>query len=254
MLGDYQNAINYLQRTVQVAQEGGAIWCVAEAHCYLGTAFLEISPTLIDSVKEHHDRALETLNYPAGNLMGATAWGELGYCALQLGDLEQARQFFEDGLTKPTIPQMMERPRLLAHLAKLALMEGEWAECDRLLSEAWEKINEYELIIHKPYVALVRGQAAQARGDHQIALASLDQSESLALEIGMLPTARVALLAAADSLKALGKREEAEVKRQSARELRMRVAELFTDKSLRSYFLGEFVEDEGMLGHSQAEV
>jgi hypothetical protein len=76
----------------------------------------------------------------------------------------------------------------------------------------------------------------------------------LALEIGMLPTARVALLAAADSLKALGKREEAEVKRQSARELRMRVAELFTDKSLRSYFLGEFVEDEGMLGHSQAEV
>jgi hypothetical protein len=32
------------------------------------------------------------------------------------------------------------------------------------------------------------------------------------------------------------------------------VAELFTDKSLRSYFLGEFVEDEGMLGHSQAEV
>ncbi len=79
--GDYEQAIDHFQNYLDASQKVGTPWSMAEAYCLLGTAYLDISTeNLIDRVFGFHNKAEEILEQPAGALMGATAWAELGFC------------------------------------------------------------------------------------------------------------------------------------------------------------------------------
>ena len=108
--GEYESAIDHFQAYVEASQKMGAPWSEAEAFCLLGTAYLDISTELLDRVFGFHLKAKEILEQPAGNLMGATAWAELGFCMRAAGKLEDAQALFLRGLEIPTITANLERP------------------------------------------------------------------------------------------------------------------------------------------------
>ncbi|MFQ5796113.1 MAG: AAA family ATPase, partial [Candidatus Bipolaricaulia bacterium] len=72
--GEYERAIAYQQRALQVARMAGIPWYEAMILCALGTAYLDISPELVDQTAEFHAQALQVMEQPGGIISGATAW------------------------------------------------------------------------------------------------------------------------------------------------------------------------------------
>ena len=111
--GEYEQAIQHQEHAVQICRGIGASYQLAAVLCSLGMSYLDVSSELADKTMELHTEALGELEKPLGNMMGALAWADLGFCALALGDADRAKGFFEMGLTIPTGPRLLARPQLL---------------------------------------------------------------------------------------------------------------------------------------------
>jgi class 3 adenylate cyclase/tetratricopeptide (TPR) repeat protein len=235
--GEYETAINTLRQFRDVAQKRDSVWSVVEALCETASAYLDISPAFIDRITGYHDEALELLEHPAGAMMGASAWAELGYCMQTIGNLDEASELFEKGLTIPTITGNLERPRLLIGSALLALSRNDTAGAERLLGEARALIQQHSLENNYPLLLNAEAKLRQASGDLEEALALLSRAEELAREMGLRPLVWRSSAAAAAILNELGRESEAEEKRRSAQVMIEEIAGLFEDPSLSQKFL-----------------
>jgi predicted ATPase/class 3 adenylate cyclase len=237
--GDYEHALAYSQKALDLALpvEQFTPFLVVPPLGSLGTAYLHISEQFSDQVTKFHRHALRLLEAPGGGITGGTAWGELGFCSLTLGDLPLAEQAFQKGLNDPSLFVLLERARLLAGSALLALTQGDGDEAARLAAEAHAFAQENEMRHLLPLTHLTQGQVWAAHGDAEAALVAFDQAEAGALALEMRPTVWQANLAAAETLEAAGRLEEAQAKRATARSTIEEIGKLLNDPTLRQAYL-----------------
>ncbi|RLT39319.1 MAG: zinc-ribbon domain-containing protein [Chloroflexi bacterium] len=235
--GEYESAIEHFQAYLDASEKFGAPWSQAEAFCLLGTAYLDISTELLDRVFGFHGKAKVILEQPAGNMMGATAWAELGFCLRAAGYSEDAKTLFLRGLEIPTITSNLERPRLLvgAALAALDLRDADAAR--NYVALAHDYAQEHGLVYLHPLVAYAQGCVAEGRGETDAALAALARAERKGQSLGMRPLIWQARACAARVLRTAGRTEEAGLQAASAWEMAQEIGAIFQNPELSATFL-----------------
>jgi ATP/maltotriose-dependent transcriptional regulator MalT len=205
-----------------------------------GSVLVEINGRLTDQAAELHRHALRLLESPGGAAGGATAWADLGWCALTVGDRDIAAEVFEKGLNYPSMFMQLERPRHLAGLALLMLERGDLDDAERLADEACAYVQEREMRYCYPLVHWVNGQVQTSAGNHVGALEQFDVAERWAFELGFRPLLWQTKVAVARSLAALGQSEAAGQELAEARVIIDKIADLFQDTGLRQAY-GEHI-------------
>lgn len=121
-------------------------------------------------------------------MSGGTAWADVGFCAIAIGDLELAEDVFQKGLQYPTMFMLLELPRHLAGAALLALARDQLDEAEHLADKGRASAEERRMRHMYPLTALAQGRVRLARGELESSLAHFQQAESEALSLGMRPT------------------------------------------------------------------
>jgi tetratricopeptide (TPR) repeat protein len=237
--GQYEDALTHGHRAVETALplEEFMPFELVQPLGTLGTIYLEISGRFSDEVARFHQHAHRLLENPVGAMGGGTAWADLGWCALTLGDPEIAAQSFEKGLDYPTLFMRVERPRYLAGMALVELSRGHTAEAQLLAAEACDYVAERKMRHVAPLIWLVMGRVLAGSGEHHAALREFARAEEAAQKLAMRPLVWQSQAAAAESLSTLGKTVEAELKLQQVRISVQEIAALFQNDELReAYF------------------
>ncbi len=237
--GEYEQALAYGQLSAQSALplEPFMPSITVQPLGALALAYLEISGKYTEQVASVHEHALRLLENPAGMMGGGTAWADLGWCSLGVGDLEAAEEAFQKGLNHPSMFMLLERPRYLAGLAQLALVRGNTEEALHQAEEALGYAEERGMRHLYPLLALVAGRVLAARGEAGQALSQFERAEQLALEMKMRPVVWQAQVGAAQVLSATGHQQEAGASLEKAREMIQEIAGLFQEETLRAGFL-----------------
>ena len=237
MSGEYEEAIGFQERALEAAQMSGTPYLQVAALCALGTIYLDISPEHADHTVEYHTRAMQLLEQPLGAVLGASAWSEIGFCKMALGELEAASALFQKGLTAPSATMHMLKPILLIGSAFVALVQNDFDEASKLVSGA-RGLAEASSIKHLyPFVAFADGQVAAARGEGERALEHFEKAEELAAALQMRPLVWQSRAGAAQVLSSLGRTSDADAKIEGARSMIAEIAGLFQDESFRGKFL-----------------
>ena len=237
--GAYETALLYNNEALAMALpvEEMMPWLAVLILGSHGSTYLHISPQFKEEISNFHHHALKLLESPAGTMTAGTTWAELGFCAMTLGDNELAGEVFDKGLNHPTMFMRLERPRLLAGLALLALNNGDSDQAMQLAEEAVDYTTERKMRHMMPIVKHTLGEVLAARGANAQALAAFHDAEKGALALGMLPDAWKAQLAAAEILAKEGDVAAAQAKGDQARAVVQEIAAGFTDETLKSAYL-----------------
>jgi tetratricopeptide (TPR) repeat protein len=203
----------------------------------LGAVYQDISERLSEQTDEYHAQALRLLDTPMGMPAGGMAWADLGFCLLRRGNVALAVEMLQKGLTTPTIPGLLNRPRFLIGLAYVALAQNDLGEAARRVDQARAYVEERAMKHLYPEVAFAEAKVSEARGEHERALEQCAQVEAAAQDMTMRPIAWQVRVEAANVLTRLGRAAEAEVKRREACVIVDEIAGLFTDETLRAMFV-----------------
>jgi tetratricopeptide (TPR) repeat protein len=202
-----------------------------------GTTYLQISSHFKSEITKFHHHALKLLESPAGTMTAGSTWAELGFCAMTLGDKELAGEVFAKGLNYPTMFMRLERPRLLAGSALLALSENDPEGALKLAQEGLHYAQERGMRHMMSLTNRALGMALAALGRHEDALAVLNEAQENARALGMLPELWEAQMAAAEVLEKVGDFDGAQQKRDQAAAVVNAIAAGFTDETLRAAYL-----------------
>jgi tetratricopeptide (TPR) repeat protein len=250
--GEYDEALMYHERSLQAAKPAEAFmpFLMVQPMASLGAVYLEISDAYAGRAAELHTYALKLLDTPAGLGGGGTAWADVGYCALALGNIAVASEVFQKGLTMPTMYKLIMRPRHLMGAALVALEQDRVEEAAPLALEARAYVEERAMKYLYPQVAMLEAQVASKRGDHQSALEHYARAEQLALTMTMRPIVWQACAGAAQSLAHLGRVDESDLKRREAIRTIDEIAALFTAETLRAQFMQSALRKVGQMARS----
>jgi tetratricopeptide (TPR) repeat protein len=242
--GNYELALEHAKLAVEAALplEAFTPFQVVVPLSILGSIYLEISPKFSDKVSEIHRHALRLLESPVGAIAGGIAWADLGFCAMTLGDFEIAEDSIQKGLNYPTIFSLMERPRLLAGAALLALRKGEIWEARHLIDEARVYTDERTMKHVRPLISLIAGKVYRALAEVEKSLQLFEAAEAEALTMNMRPIVWQARAAAAGLLEASGQHEAAGARSDAALAMVKEIASLFRDPDLRAAYLDNVME------------
>ncbi|MBZ0299660.1 MAG: AAA family ATPase [Anaerolineae bacterium] len=237
--GDYEQATARYQEAVEMARPLAQMmpFVVVMPLAALGTAYIEISTDLVQQAGECHDEAAQLLDNLMGMIAGGTAWADIGFCALALGRYDKADEFFQKGLTIDTMLSLINRSRFLAGSALVALHRNQVNEALRLVSEARAFVEEKRIQYLYPETYFLEGRVHAALGDHEQALVCFDEAETSAKALGARPWLWQAWAAAARSLDALGRADEAVEQRAAAQIVVDEIAALLQDEALHSAFV-----------------
>jgi len=242
--GDYERALSYGQQAVDLALPVEDIlpFLLVPALGSLGSAYLQISEQFSEEIAKFHRHALRLLDSPSGTIAGATAWADLGHCAIKVGDLPLADEVFQKGLNVPTIFMYLEKPRLLAGTALLALARGELDKAIQNAESALTMARQKNMQNILPLTYSTMGKVLAAQGEVEGALQAFEQAESAALKLGMRPVVWESRLAAAELLEQAGRGEEAQQKRAEGKATIDEIAGLLQDETLREAYVGHTLE------------
>lgn len=237
--GEYEQALEYghLALSAALPMEDFMPYAVVPPLSTLGSIYLKISLQFRDEATDFHNHALRLLETPAGSLAGGTAWADLGFCALTLGDIQLADESIQKGLNYPTMFSLIEHARLLAGSALLARNRGELDQARLAIEAALAYAQERGMRNLFPLLSLVNGKIYLAGNELDEALEAFKKAEALAVELTMRPLVWQARAAAAETLAKMGRLAEAEVEIASARAMAHEIADLFQDQTLRKVFL-----------------
>ncbi len=243
--GEYEAALAAATQAMDAALplEGMADFMVVQPMGALGSLLLDLDGRLTDRVAELHRHALRLLETPAGAPGGGSAWADLGWCAIAVGDLQVAREVFEKGLNHPTMFMMLEKPRHLAGMAMVLLGEGDVNGAMAMADEARRFAEERQMRHHYPMVNLVLGRVFAAAGLHADALEALHEAEQSAVGLRMRALLWRIQVSSAQSLAALGEANAAEAKLDQARETVAEIAELIDERETRSSYQRRMAEE-----------
>ncbi len=195
--GRFDESLELGGQALTLSQSAGLTYFEAICAAMLGAVELDISPERVIATKQLHELSLEAIEKPLGTAMGALAWADIGFCALNLGQPEQASAMFEKGLTISTAAKILAKPQLLMGKGMLKMMDGNIPGALEIIDEAESFSNSVGMRQYGPFFGLMRGMMHGAAGDSKSALESLEDSKSKALKLGMLPTALQASFVAA---------------------------------------------------------
>ncbi len=244
LLGQYEDALSYQQRAMQVSEpmEQFLPFARAMALAPLGKTYFEIGGRFVVRAQELHAATLRLLELPMGMPAGAGGWADTGFCALGVGGVELAAEVFHKGLTLPSIHMFLQRPRLLVGQALVLLRQGQPDEAASIVEQA-RAFSEARRMKHvAPLIALADGEISLARGDHDRALSQYRAAETSALAMGMRPYVWQSRAGAAAVLAALGRAEEAAAQAAAARAMIDEVANLFHDPVMAEAFVSSATE------------
>jgi tetratricopeptide (TPR) repeat protein len=176
---------------------------------------------------------------------GATAWTDLGFAALQRGDVDRAGEYFEKAVTIPTTFWLIERPRALAGSALVCLGRGDIDGAADQVAEAVRFADERGMRHFDPLLTFVDGQIVFVSGDYPGALERFEAAEGQAARMGMRPLIAQSLEAQVMVLNLLGRAEEARVRADRARTLVDEMQAAIHDQEM----LGSFQQARGAAVH-----
>jgi tetratricopeptide (TPR) repeat protein len=203
----------------------------------LGTTLLEISPRFADKAMELHNQILQMMDNAMIASMSATAWADAGFCALKVGNVERADELFQKGLNYPTTMGLMVRAQFLLGAGYVALARQQLDDAEKYVSEAREYARARGMNHLEPELALAEARISRARGERDSALDHFARAEKIANELQMRPAVWQARAGASQVLRELGRVDEANAQRDTARATINEIATLFRDENLRGMFL-----------------
>jgi tetratricopeptide (TPR) repeat protein len=241
MQGRFEEGIALNEQALKAGRATGAPFLESLALCTLGSSYLQISARLHQQAVDAHEEALALMQRPHGLTYGAMNWCEVGFCAMEIGKLDDARKLFERGLNIQTAPMYVCRPNLHVGAGFVALQQGrgEDAKAHATLGRAFAE--ERQMRHFSPYIALLEAHLSAAEGDADTAVERFEEAEALAEKMGLRPTVWQACAAAADVLDTAGRRHEAEEKRRRAQEVVDDIASIFADAALRDMYVEDAV-------------
>jgi tetratricopeptide (TPR) repeat protein len=237
--GEYEQALGYAHQALDAARplEPYTPYLMTPLLGLLDLLYVEIGGPFQDQSRQFREQALRLLENPVAAITGGTAWADIGFSALALGDLELAGDVFQKGLNYPTMFMLLERARLLTGAALLASARGELDEAASLIQTARSYVDEQQLRHVMPLVALAAGRIYTACADAAFALEAFTEAEGAAQALGLRPILWQARAGAAVALATLGRKDEAVVKRAEAQAMIGEIAGLFRDDALRAGYL-----------------
>jgi tetratricopeptide (TPR) repeat protein len=237
--GEYEQAVLYGQRSLETALplEPFMPFMTVQPLGSLGAAYLDISEHFSEQAAELHQHALRLLESPAGVGGGGSAWADVGFCALALGDLEIAEASFQKGLHVPTLFMRLERPRHLAGMGLVALRRGRSDEALKLVQEGWAYAADRAMQHLYPFLALTLGHVHARRHEWEQASAQFERATVEARGLGMLPIVWQAEVGAAQALTMVDHSAEAAARRRDAAAIIGKIADRFRDPALRERFV-----------------
>jgi class 3 adenylate cyclase/tetratricopeptide (TPR) repeat protein len=239
MQGDYEDAMRWQERGLQGAQVlmSTMPFMAVLPLGSLGTICLNISEQFKERTVEYHTQALGILETPVGGMSAANGYADLGFCALELGYPDLAADYFERGLSQPSVSMYLMRPVLLAGSGLVALVRHQPEEALNRVNAARAYAKEHEMLHFYSLVELIAGQISSARGEHEKALEQFNRAEEMAMDMKQRPTVWQARAGAARVLSGLGRDSEAAEKRQQAADMIDEIAALFQNEEYRALFL-----------------
>jgi tetratricopeptide (TPR) repeat protein len=197
MQGRFDEALEVGGQALALSQASGLPYFEAVVAAMLGAIELDISPDRVNAMTQLHQLSMEAIEKPLGSAMGAMAWAEVGFCALNLGQPEQANELFDNGLNISTAAKILAKPQLMMGKAMLQMMDGDIPGALEMIDDAQRFADSSRMQHYAPFFGLMRGMMHGAAGNLKSALESLENCKSEALRLGMLPTALQASLVAA---------------------------------------------------------
>jgi hypothetical protein len=237
--GDYEQAINQHERALQFARplEQVMAFITVQPMASLASTYVEIGGEYAARGSALLADALKLLDSPSGLSGGGTAWADIGFAALALGNTERASSVFQKGLQTPTMFQLFMRPRHQLGLALVALAQEHFAEAAQGIRDARTYAEARGMKYLYPQIALAEAQLAAAQGDHNGALAAYARADSTAQEMQMRPAMVEARRAAARSLAALHRTAESNERWTAAQSVVDDIAAHIDDEALRAAYL-----------------
>jgi class 3 adenylate cyclase/tetratricopeptide (TPR) repeat protein len=250
--GDYEAAIRSYEQSIDAARplEASLPFMLVMPMAALGTTYIEMTDTLADRALEMHHYSLRLLEHPAGTMGGGTAWADIGFCTMSVGNLAGAAQLFEKGLITPTVQMMLQKPRFFVGQALLALANGHLDEAAKHVGEARAYAEERSMAQFYPLISLTDGRVSAAQGNYERALEQFANAEKLAKVMNLRPITWQAQAGAAQALNTLGRGSEAETKWLEAQAMIQEIGSLFTDEAMRKTFIEGKLAEIGRLDHT----
>ncbi|MBI5649832.1 MAG: AAA family ATPase [Chloroflexi bacterium] len=234
--GDYENATRHFEQSSAAGKMSYPGMDTLGLGA-LGTTLLEISPTFADKALDLHSQVLRVMDNAFIASFSATAWADIGFCALMSGNLERADEFFQKGLNYPTMMGLMVRAQFLLGAGYVALARHQLDDALKFVSAACVYARARGMSHLEPELALADARVSIARGEPGIALEHFARAEKIASEMQMRPAVWQARAGASQVLRELGRDDDANAQRDAARAMINEIAELFRDESLRGMFL-----------------
>jgi tetratricopeptide (TPR) repeat protein len=236
--GEYQDALKALEYARASAQP------YTEFMPFLSVMTeAELGSVMIDAGADKetalalHKHALALSESPVGGMANGVAWADIGWCAVNLGNLDLAQKLFTRALEHPSFFRVVMKPRNWLGLAQLARERGEFDAAQNYIAQAREMADTAAMKPYQAMTALAAGQLELARGNYERALEFFNDAETRAMTIRLRPTILDARVGAAQSLHALGRADQANEKRAHAQAMRDEIADLFSDDGARNAYL-----------------
>jgi len=236
--GEYNAAVDTLQTALRAAEPFAEFmpFLITMAKAPLGSVMIDAGMDRAHALALHKD-ALELTSNPIAGMVNGAAWADIGWCAVNLGDIALAEKLFAGALDYPSFFRLVMKPRSLLGLAHIAQIHGEFETAQTYIEQARALVNEAAMLPYQPLVSLADGKLHAARGEHARALELFADAEARALTMNLRPTILQARVDAATSLDALSRAPEANEKRAQAHALRDEIANLFSDRAARDAYL-----------------
>lgn len=236
MRGEYTDAKRFFEQSLDAGKLGFPMFLILPLGS-LGSTLLEISPRFADKSTELHTQALQMMENALNASMGATAWADIGFCALMLNNRDRANRLFQKGLNYPTTMGLLFKPIFMLGAGYVALARQQHDDAAKFVAAAREYAHARAMKHLYPQIALADARVRAARGDTVRALEEFARAEESALPMKLRPVIWQARAGASQVLRALGRMEEADAQRDAARALIDEIASLLREDGLRGMFL-----------------
>lgn len=236
MRGEYTDAKRFFEQSLDAGKLGFPMFLILPLGS-LGSTLLEISPRFADKSTKLHTQALQMMENALNASMGATAWADIGFCALMLNNLDMANSLFQKGLNYPTTMGLLFKPIFMLGAGYVALARQQHDDAAKFVADAREYAHTRAMKHLYPQIALADARVSAARGDTIRALAEFARAEESALPMKLRPVIWQARAGASQVLRALGRMEEADAQRDAARAMIDEIAGLLREDGLRGMFL-----------------
>lgn len=237
MRGEYESAIELFGRAEKLGAASGYPFMVAYVPAALGEIYAEISDQFAEKAKGFQNQALQAMQNPTVVAGAASAFADIGFCALMSGDLIKAEEQFNAGLARPTIHGLLVKPFYLMGKAFVALGRHNPEDAIKFARDARTYIEEKGMKYLLASIELVDAQVSAARGDMPDSLRHYASAESHASRMKMRAMNLQARIGASKVLAAMTRKNEADEKKRQAQALIDEIANLFEDQGLRQAFV-----------------